>query len=125
MNLKNVNHQKRSFTWSMEKPSAKDYFLTVKKARPDLLMEASDLTGELHLCMEVIAIAGLEQQAYGTNFLQRIHGFRELMDYCNHLNSYVIQEKAGDLDEKQMKWIQAAEVTEVAKSVARQLFQGE
>ena len=29
MNLKNVNHQKRSFTWSMEKPSAKDYFLTV------------------------------------------------------------------------------------------------
>ena len=29
MSLKNVNHQKRSFTWSMEKPSAKDYFLTV------------------------------------------------------------------------------------------------
>ena len=28
-------------------------------------MEASDITGELHLCMEVIAIAGLEQQAYG------------------------------------------------------------
>lgn len=24
-----MNHQKRSFTWSMEKPSAKDYFLTV------------------------------------------------------------------------------------------------
>ena len=29
MSLKNVNHQKRSFTWSMEKPSTKDYFLTV------------------------------------------------------------------------------------------------
>ena len=29
MSLKNVNHQKRSFTWYMEKPSAKDYFLTV------------------------------------------------------------------------------------------------
>ena len=29
MSLKNVNHQKRSFIWSMEKPSAKDYFLTV------------------------------------------------------------------------------------------------
>ena len=29
MSLKNANHQKRSFTWYMEKPSAKDYFLTV------------------------------------------------------------------------------------------------
>ena len=48
---------------------AKAYFLQAKKERPDLLMEASDITGELHLCMEVIAIAGLEQQAYGKNLL--------------------------------------------------------
>ena len=33
---------------------AKAYFCR-QKERPDLLMEASDITGELHLCMEVIA----------------------------------------------------------------------
>ena len=27
--VKTGNHQKRSFTWYMEKPSARDYFLTV------------------------------------------------------------------------------------------------
>ena len=59
-------------------------------------MEASDITGELHLCMEVIAIAGLEQQAYGKNLLTRVRGFRNLMQYCNNLNRYVLQKKPGD-----------------------------
>ena len=37
---------------------AKAYFLARKKERPDVTMEASDVTGELHLCMQIIASAG-------------------------------------------------------------------
>ena len=67
-------------------------------------MEASDITGELHLCMEVIAIAGLEQQAYGKNLLTRVRGFRNLMQYCNNLNRYVLQKKQEIPDAGLQEW---------------------
>lgn len=97
---------------------AKSYFLEAKKARPDILMEASDITGELHLCMEVIAIAGLEQQEYGKNILMQMRDFDELMSYCNHLNSYVIQKQKNDIDGSLQQWRDSHEVTEVAERAA-------
>lgn len=102
---------------------AKAYFLQAKKARPDLLMEASDITGELHLCMEVIAIAGLEQQAYGTNLLHREKNFEALMHYCNCLNRYVLQKKHGSVDEDLKQWKAAHVVTEVAETAANTVMQ--
>lgn len=97
---------------------AKTFFLEAKKARPDLLMEASDVTGELHLCMEVIAIAGLEQQAYGKNLLMQIRDFDALMSYCNHLNSYVVQKRQNEVEEELRQWRKSHEVTEVAEQAA-------
>ena len=97
---------------------AKEYFLEAKKARPDILMEASDVTGELHMCMEVIAIAGLEQQEYGSNLLERIQDFDELMSYCSHLNSYVMQKQCGEVEESLKQWRKSHEVTAVAKNCA-------
>lgn len=116
-----VTEVKRELASYFEKgdfAGAKAYFLEARRKRPDILMEASDVTGELHLCMEVIAIAGLEQQAYGTNLLERIRGFDELMHYCNCLNSYVVQQKRGNPEENLENWIKEQLVTEVAKSVA-------
>ena len=101
---------------------AKAYFLQAKKERPDLLMEASDITGELHLCMEVIAIAGLEQQAYGKNLLTRVRGFRNLMQYCNNLNRYVLQKKQEIPDAGLQEWEEENEVTPVARQVAEQVM---
>ena len=97
---------------------AKAYFLQAKKERPDLLMEASDITGELHLCMEVIAIAGLEQQAYGKNLLTQVRGFKNLMQYCNFLNRYVLQKKQKALDADVQQWKEKNQVTPIAEQVA-------
>jgi hypothetical protein len=97
---------------------AKQYFLEAKKKRPDILMEASDITGELHLCMEVIAIAGLEQQAYGTNILNKISDFDKLMLFCNRINSYALQKKRGQADPELAGWIKEQGVTEVALRAA-------
>jgi hypothetical protein len=97
---------------------AKRYFLEAKRLRPDLLMEASDVTGELHLCMEVITIAGLEQQAYGTNLLERICEFRELMQFCNRLNRYALQKRRGQTDPELIEWVKQQSVTEVGLQVA-------
>ena len=98
------------------------HILQAKKERPDLLMEASDITGELHLCMEVIAIAGLEQQAYGKNLLTRVRGFRNLMQYCNNLNRYVLQKKQEIPDAGLQEWEEENEVTPVARQVAEQVM---
>jgi hypothetical protein len=97
---------------------AKQYFLEAKRKRPDLLMEASDVTGELHLCMEVIAIAGLEQERYGTNLLERHRDFAELMHCCNQLNRFALQKKRGQVEPLLARWVQEQGVTEVALQVA-------
>ena len=68
---------------------AKSYFLSVLEKRPDVLMEASDITGELKLSMQVIAVCGLERDAYGTSVLDRIRDFDALMRYFARLNEIV------------------------------------
>lgn len=39
---------------------AKAYFLSVKEKRPDILMEASDIDGRLHLCLQIISTCEYE-----------------------------------------------------------------
>lgn len=42
---------------------AKAYFLSVKEKRPDILMEASDIDGHLHLCLQIISTCEYELAA--------------------------------------------------------------
>ena len=97
---------------------AKQYFLAAKKARPDLLMEASDITGELHLCMEIIAIAGLEQEEYGTNLLQERSDFEKLMRYGNQLNRYALTVIRGENDPQLEAWAKDNHVSDAALQAA-------
>jgi hypothetical protein len=116
-----VSETKRRLAEYFEKgdfAGAKQYFLEAKRKRPDILMEASDITGELHLCMEVIAIAGLEQQTYGTNILDKISDFNELMLYCNRINSYALQKKRGQTDPLLEQWVRRQGVTDVSLRTA-------
>lgn len=68
---------------------AMQYFLKVKEARPDVMMEASDVTGELRLCMQIIATAGKEKAAYGHSILDRENDFRRLIELFTRLNAVV------------------------------------
>jgi hypothetical protein len=65
---------------------AKEYILACLEKRPDVLMEASDILGELKIAMQVIAVCGLEQEAYGSSVIDRIQDFGELMCYFRGLN---------------------------------------
>jgi hypothetical protein len=97
---------------------AKRYFLSARRSRPDILMEASDVTGELHLGMEVIAIAEFEQDAYGMNLLGKHRGFGELMRYCTRLNRFAIQQAAGQAEPELQRWLEEQGMTEAALRVA-------
>ena len=68
---------------------AKSYFLSCLKKRPDVLMEASDITGELKLCMQVIATCELELQQQQSCILDELSEFHELMQFFHQLNDTV------------------------------------
>ncbi len=103
--------------------SAKNYFMAFREKRPDVLMEASDITGELHLCMQVIVTAGFEQERYGTNLLNRMRGYEELMQFCNTLNRYTIGKLHGEKDLELERWVIENHVTEVAQYVSQAMFE--
>lgn len=113
-----VKHRLAEYFARADYEGAKEYFLEARSRRPDILMEASDITGELHLAMEVISIAGLEHRAYGTNLLERIPDFRDLMRYCNRLNRYAAQLLRGEEQQELAAWAGSGEVTEAAINVA-------
>lgn len=102
---------------------AKTYFLKRKAERPDVLMEASDITGELRLCMQVIATAGLEQERYGTNILEKENRFSKLMYLFRQINDVAAHVCKNTLTEEDKKFLQEYEISEVALEIARKVTQ--
>lgn len=68
---------------------AKRCFLTHYEKRPDILMEASDVNGELRLCMQIISTCEFEAEAYGQCILDRIRDYPSLIEHFSRLNSAV------------------------------------
>ncbi|SFG12500.1 protein of unknown function [Lachnospiraceae bacterium C7] len=101
---------------------AKQYILDARKKRPDILMEASDVTGELHICMEIIAIAGLERQKYGKSILDYRKTHDELIEFCNRLNTFTIRNINNVDIEKEKAWLIDNHATDVAFEVAQKCF---
>lgn len=70
---------------------AKAYFLATREKRPDILMEASDISGELHLLLQVISICEFEKIN-----LEKIHApisqsYDRLIAWVNGLNKAVTE----------------------------------
>lgn len=100
---------------------AKAYFLACRERRPDILMEASDVTGELRLCMQVIATAGMEYRTYGTSVLERENRFRELMQIFAGINRVIYQARSGQLAETDLYFLKKHAVSETALKIALML----
>lgn len=101
---------------------AKEYFLGVLEKRPDVLMEASDITGELKLSMQVIAVCELERQEYGESVIDRTNQFEELMHYFNSLNETINDCKAGQVSEEDIRFLRDNQVSEIAVEASARLF---
>ncbi len=98
---------------------AKEYFLKVLDKRPDVLMEASDIYGELKLSMQVISTCDLELQETGTCILDRITDFRELMKYFSRLNAAVLRERDGETTREDQYYLGKENCSSVAIKIAR------
>lgn len=101
---------------------AKAYFLDSLEKRPDVLMEASDITGELKLSMQVIAVCELEADAYGESVIDRIQDFDGLMRYFGRLNDAVNACKMGCLEADDTRFLQEEQISEIAIEASARLF---
>ena len=55
--------------------------------------------------------------------MQRIHGFDQLMQYCNHLNNYVAQKKSSEVEERLIRWAGKQEISDVAYRTAEAVME--
>lgn len=97
---------------------AKEYFMNRRKERPDVLMEASDITGELRLCMQIIATADQEKRLEESCILDHENDYRRLISHFEKLNRAVINERKGCLSDEDRMVLTDDKVTETAKKIA-------
>lgn len=74
---------------------AKEYFAKALKRRPDLLMEASDTTGELAAAMQAVVIADYERAAGKETLLHKGLDFEAVVEAVRQLNKAVDSGKAS------------------------------
>lgn len=102
---------------------AKDCFLAAYQKRPDVLMEASDITGELHICMQIISTCSFEDEAFHRCILDNIRDYDRLITHFHRLNmavSHFLAEKASADDRLFLKNNRL--ITPVAIDIAVKMF---
>lgn len=87
-------------------PGAKQYFLNELEKRPDVLMEASDIKGELKLCMQIISTCEYEKIRQEPMLVERGLTFFELLEQVRTLNQFT-QQLDYPLREEQARQIHA------------------
>lgn len=101
---------------------AKIYFSESLKKRPDVLMEASDINGELKLAMQVIATSDMEYADMKTSVLDQINEFAILMLYFRNLNDVVERYKFRKATADDITYLQAHKVSAIAIEISAMLF---
>lgn len=86
---------------------AKAYFMERWKSRPDIMMEASDLTGELRLMMQIIATADYEKRNGLHTVLEQGRELTEWFPLFRELNSRISRQKTADLIDTQEEMLQS------------------
>lgn len=101
---------------------AKTYFEKSLKKRPDVLMEASDLNGELKLSMQVIATSDMEYRKTGSSILDKCNEFSELMTRFRSMNDIIQRYQYHTATKEDKEYLCQQEVSSSAIQIATMLF---
>jgi hypothetical protein len=101
---------------------AKEYFMQQHRKRPDVLMEASDVTGELHLAMQIIATADAEQKTYGKSFLEQEDDLANLIPLFVKLNRAVTNRRIHRETEEDRAFLQTMMLSPLAVQLAEKIL---
>lgn len=97
---------------------AKQFLLKELEKRPDVLMEASDIKGELKLCMQIISTCEYEAKRGEQTMLERGLSFEELLGQLRGLNQFVEGLEEGFQLEQVQNYVQAHPVSMTAAEIA-------
>ncbi len=102
--------------------AAEKHFMECYEKRPDILMEASDVNGELRLCMQIISTCKFEDAEYGKCILDTIQDYHSLIRHFGRLNIAAAHSLNGCLtSEEQDFLLQNSLVTPIALEIALKL----
>jgi len=101
---------------------AKEYFIESIKKRPDVLMQASDTTGDLKLAMQVITTCDNEFKNYQKSVLDEINDFKELIVYFKNLNSIISRYLIHTNIEDDIIYLQVYRISYIAIEIATMIL---
>lgn len=118
-----LKEQLAAFFSKREYAAAEQYFMECYQKRPDVLMEASDVTGELRLCMQIISTCQFEDDAYGRCILDDFRDYHTLIRHFARLNSAVTHFINGQMEEEDSAFLaRDSFLTPVSVEIAVRLF---
>ena len=101
---------------------AKEYFLKCFEKRPDILMEASDITGELRICMQIISTCEFEQKFLGSCILDKERDIKKLVPLFKKLNTTVLRKSRGEETVEDRELLGGGLISEPAVEVAMRVM---
>lgn len=101
---------------------AKKYFLEVQRKRPDVLMEASDITGELKMSMQVISTSEFEDSIFGRSFIDDINEFKDLMEFFGGINNVINRYRLGTDTFEDAEFIRDTKASYIAIKISAMLY---
>lgn len=120
-----LKEQLNEFFATRDYMGAEKHFMECYKKRPDILMEASDVNGELRLCMQIISTCKFEDKMYGKCILDTIRDYPSLIRYFGRLNTAVAHSfnKCVTLEDEELLQNKTL-VTPIAVQIASKLQSG-
>jgi hypothetical protein len=101
---------------------AKTYFMECYSKRPDVLLEASDTTGELKLSMQVITTCENERKNNLVSILDSVNEYKELILYFKNLNHIINRYINNSNLDEDIKYLHQNKVSYIAIDIAIMLF---
>lgn len=122
---KEVKQKLAEFFAKKDGKGARQFFLATLKQRPDILMEASDITGELKLSMQVLATIEQEEKKGIPILLERNCDFAGLMREMSVLNRAVFNIRNGKRNQEEIRFLKEHQVSEEELRVAVTILNAE
>ena len=109
--------EKRDYT------SAGTFFLECYQKRPDVLMEASDITGELRLCMQIISTSSFEDELYHQCILDNLRDYNSLIRHFHSLNTVICRFLSDTYTKDDISFLkQSKHITPAAIDISVKMF---
>jgi hypothetical protein len=117
-----IREQLAAYLAAHDLAGAEAYFLKQHKQRPDVLMEASDITGELHLALQIIATADAECKTYGRSFLEWEDDLARLIPLFVKINRAVTNRRMHMETDEDRSFLQTMPFSPLAVELAEKLL---